>query len=65
MQELPVGIQSCVVLRGMGCVFVVKVDWEQRCPVIKLDWSNFKHTKVEEMENGMTASLMRSLRAIR
>jgi hypothetical protein len=40
-----------------GLYIADKVDWEQRYPVIKLDWSNFKHTKAEEMENGMTAFL--------
>jgi hypothetical protein len=40
-----------------GLYIADKVDWEQRYPVIKLDWSNLKHTRVEEMERGMVAFL--------
>jgi hypothetical protein len=35
-----------------GLYIADKVDWNERYPVIKLDWSSLKHTSAEEMERG-------------
>jgi hypothetical protein len=36
-----------------GLYIADKVDWEQRYPVIKLDWSSLSHRKAEEIEKGL------------
>jgi hypothetical protein len=36
-----------------GLYIADKVDWEQRYPVIKLDWSSLSHRNAEEMEEGL------------
>jgi hypothetical protein len=40
-----------------GLYIADKVDWEQRYPVIKLDWSNITHTSAETIERATMAHL--------
>jgi hypothetical protein len=45
-----------------GLYIADKVDWEQRYPVIKLDWSNITHSSAETIERAMMAHLQEVLR---
>ena len=40
-----------------GLYIADKVDWEQRYPVIKLDWSNITHTSAGTIERAAMAHL--------
>ncbi|MDR3302894.1 MAG: AAA family ATPase, partial [Treponema sp.] len=40
-----------------GLYITDKVDWEQRYPVIKLDWSNITHASAETIEQATMAHL--------
>jgi hypothetical protein len=40
-----------------GLYIADKVDWEQRYPVIKLDWSNITHSSIETIERATMAHL--------
>ena len=40
-----------------GLYIYDKIDWEQKYPIIKIDWSVIKHTTQEEMEDDMSAYL--------
>jgi hypothetical protein len=42
-----------------GLYIYDKIDWTQQYPVIRIDWSNIKHSNAEEMESSASSFLER------